>query len=122
MKMKCVLIFTALFIAGCSSNNLHEEQMTVGKVQREIRVGMSSAEVVEVMGSPNIVTTDDQRRETWVYDRTSQQVSSGGSGVWILIAHAGSSSRSSNSRTLTVIIKFDEQHKVRDFAYRASTF
>ena len=33
---------------------------------------------------------------------------------------AGATSRS--DRTLTVVIKFDEQKRVRDFAYRASQF
>ena len=108
---------------GCSQNQeLREEQMTVAKAQREIKIGMSSAEVVEIMGSPNMVTTDDKRRETWVYDRVSQQISSSSSGVWLLVVGGGSSRSSSNSRTLTVIVKFDEKSNVRDFSYRTSTF
>ena len=72
------------------------------------------------------VTTDDQRRETWVYDRMSTQVdgSSSSSGVWLLIVGTGGNKASSKSsqRTLTIIVKFDEQSKVRDFAYRSSSF
>lgn len=87
---------------------------------------MSSAEVVEALGSPNMVTTDSERRETWVYDKVSTTVSSKSSesGVWLLLfAASGSSARaSSNQRTLTIIVKFDGEGKVRDFAYRTSTF
>jgi outer membrane protein assembly factor BamE (lipoprotein component of BamABCDE complex) len=87
---------------------------------------MSSSKVVEVLGSPNMVTTDDERRETWVYDKVSTEVSSSQSqsGVWLLIAGAGQSDSrmSKNQKTLTIIIKFDDNNKVRDFAYRTSTF
>ena len=126
MKKILIALFVVaapLIVAGCASvDPVKEEQMTVAKAQREIKIGMTSAQVVEVLGSPNMVTTDDQRRETWVYDRVSTNVSSSSSGVWLLIAGTNSSSRSQNQRTLTIIVKFDEKSKVRDFAYRTSTF
>lgn len=102
------------------------ENMTVAAAQREIKIGMTSAEVVEVLGSPNMVTTDAKRRETWVYDRvsTTVQSSNSGAGVWLLVMGAGTDSHkySSTQRTLTIIVKFDENNRVRDFAYRSSAF
>ena len=118
------------------------DRLTVGKVQREIRVGMTNAEVVEVLGSPNMVTTDEKRREVWVYDKIATEhaysTSSGGISALILGGLAGgdgiggggigpSYSRgtgagSTTQRTLTIIVKFDEHNKVRDFAYRQSSF
>ncbi len=102
------------------------DRVTVGTVQKEIRVGMSGAEVAAAMGSPNIVTTDELRRETWIYDKISQQVtrsSAGGYGTLILIGGSSqSSSLNRSQRTLTVIIKFDEHGMVRDFAYHTSRF
>lgn len=115
-------------LVGCTSTNtiVKDENLTVAKAQKEIKIGMSSAEVVEVLGSPNMVTTDDQRRETWVYDRMSTQVdnSSSSKGIWLVVVGAGGnkSSARSSQRTLTIIVKFDEQGKVRDFAYRSSSF
>ena len=109
-------------------------ELTVGTVQKEIRIGMSAAEVAEVLGSPNIVTTDEQRRESWIYDKISTEVaysrSSGGiAGLLIGSSGAGGASgsksagaASSNQRTLTVIIKFDDEDRVRDFSYRTSSF
>ena len=38
------------------------DKLTVGKVQGEIKVGMAASSVAQVLGSPNIVTTDEQRR------------------------------------------------------------
>ncbi len=125
--MKKVLIAlclatTQLLTACTTGDPVREEQMTVAKAQREIKIGMTSADVIEVLGSPNMVTTDDKRRETWVYDRVSSSVSKSSAGVWLLFAGANSAKASSSQRTLTIIVKFDENDRVRDFAYRTSTF
>ena len=138
-------IATGLLLTGCQST-WHKDQvqdntinnMTVGQVQKEIRVGMSGAEVTEVLGSPNIVTTDENRREVWVYDRiaTDQVYSNSSGGVAALFLGFGSNAAgtsgagqslssgatSTSQRTLTVIIKYDEAGKVRDFAYHQSKF
>ncbi len=117
------------------------EALTVGRVQREIRVGMSGAEVAAVLGSPNIVSTDEKRREVWIYDKVATETiyseSRGGIGTLVLgglvgaglLAAGGGAgfageagARSTSQRTLTVIIKFDENQRVRDFAYHTSRF
>ena len=135
-----------VLLSGCQTAAEHRaavqddsgDRLTVGKVQKEIRIGMSSAEVIQVLGSPNIVSSDEERREVWVYDRIATDraysSSSGGVGVLVLLfggsggalgnvggsASAGASSTS--QRTLTVIIKFDKDNRVRDFAYHTSRF
>jgi len=103
-----------------------DERITVGTVQKEIRIGMSGAKVAAVMGSPNIVTTDEKRRETWIYDKIISQATvnrSGAYGTLILMGGLNETvSVSRSQRTLTVIIKFDESGMVRDFAYHTSRF
>lgn len=128
-KIVFALAFATIpFMSSCSTTNysLQEEQMTVAKAQREIKVGMPSSAVVEALGSPNMVTTDTEQRETWVYDKVSTNVQSSSSrnGVWLLLFGAGNHERqtSSNQRTLTIIVKFDKNGLVRDFAYRTSSF
>jgi outer membrane protein assembly factor BamE (lipoprotein component of BamABCDE complex) len=87
---------------------------------------MSAAQVAEVLGSPNIVSTDENRLEVWIYDKIATDVSysNNDGGVWLVIAGvSGSSGASSTSqRTLTIVIKFDQDKKVRDFAYHSSSF
>ncbi len=124
-----LLIPFLLFTTACASSNSNQAEvnnLTVAQAQKEIRIGLSSTDVVEILGSPNMITTDDQRREAWVYDKVSTSISSEGSssGVWLLVFGASSNKNSSSSsqRTLTIIIKFDKQNKVRDFAYRTSSF
>lgn len=117
-----------LFAAGCGGNKaeIKEDRLTVGKVQGEIKVGMSAAQVAELLGSPNIVTTDEKRREVWIYDKVSTDrvdtASSSFASIIILGGTSRDSSSSQRQRTLTIIIKYDEEKKVRDFAYNATQF
>lgn len=148
MKIHSILICLSLIaLQGCVTTAPgHREavrddtgdKVTVGKVQREIRVGMNGAEVIQVLGSPNIVTTDEERREVWVYDKFSTETiySTSNAGVSVLVLAgignvlAGGAPSVSNSsgassktqRTLTIIIKFDNDKKVRDFAYHSTSF
>jgi outer membrane protein assembly factor BamE (lipoprotein component of BamABCDE complex) len=130
-----LLSIMALSLFGCSAAQQAEDvnaalaggdRLSVGTVQREIRQGMSGADVVAVLGSPNMVTSDGQRRETWVYDRIStlSVASQGGvGGTLILIGGSQSSgARATQQRTLTIIIRFDEAARVREFSYRSTSF
>lgn len=102
------------------------DNLTVGKVQREIRVGMDAASVAEILGSPNIVTTDEKRREVWIYDKISSESidtkNSFGGSIIILGGSTSQRQRTKTQKTLTIIIKFDEEKMVRDFAYNYSQF
>jgi len=132
-RLLCILL-SILFISGCSTAGSHSkavksdagDRITVGKVQREIRIGMPSSQVVEALGSPNIVTTDENRLEVWVYDKIATDVaySNNEGGVWLIIGGVtGTSGAASTSqRTLTIVIKFDSDKKVRDFSYHSSSF
>jgi outer membrane protein assembly factor BamE (lipoprotein component of BamABCDE complex) len=150
-KYKIVLLILMTFaLIGCKTLGQHREaiqdnstdKVTVGKVQAEIKTGMSGAEVAAILGSPNIVTTDENRLEVWIYDKFSTETiySSSSGGVNILVlggfltgsgaagggAGAGgqnsSGASSKSQKTLTIIIKYDENKKVRDFAYHSSSF
>jgi outer membrane protein assembly factor BamE (lipoprotein component of BamABCDE complex) len=130
MKRTVIMIGLCLMmgVAGCvvPKADIPDDRLTVGKVQGEIKVGMSGARVAELLGSPNIVTTDEKRREVWIYDKIStDRVDTSASTYGTLIIIGGSSETGSSStrqRTLTVIIKFDEEKKVRDFAYNYTQF
>ena len=121
------------FASGCSTAaSKHRadirddsgDRITVGKGQREVKIGMPSSAIVEILGSPNVVTTDEKRREVWVYDKISSDriASSSASSIFLFFGDQGQSASSSSQRTLTIIIKFDESSLVRDFAYHTSRF
>jgi outer membrane protein assembly factor BamE (lipoprotein component of BamABCDE complex) len=111
---------------------------TLGLVQKELRTGLSQAEVVERLGSPNILTRDAGGREAWVYDRVSSDVELSGTSLGLggLGSAAGSSvagllgltagRRSerarSSQRTLTVVVRFSAEGAVESFSWHHSRF
>lgn len=146
MKLVRILACIALLpMAGCvtpgnlqgSSPTPAENKLTVGTVQKEIKQGMTQTQVAEILGSPNIVSSDGPKKETWIYDKVSSETiySTTSSGVHALVIGAGpalaggavgginknSGVTRSSQRTITVIIKFDSG-KVYDFSYHASSF
>lgn len=146
MRKLIGIVLLPTVLAGCMSASDHRravqddtgDRLTVGTVQKEIRVGMSGGEVAGVLGSPNIVSTDEDRREVWIYDKVATDYvhseSNGGISALILGVggsvggaggagyHSSAGAASTSQRTLTVIIKYDHDGKVRDFAYHTSKF
>lgn len=128
---KSVLVFSSVvLLGGCAGvpqgEPAPEDRLTVAKMQGEIKIGQSGADVVQILGSPNMITTDEKRREVWVYDKISTertQASTSSYGTLILVGGSSGGSRSTTrQRTLTIVIKFDEQKMVRDFSYNYTQF
>lgn len=123
-----------------SLHSAKEREMTLGIVQKDIRTGMSQADVAEALGSPNIVTKDSDGNESWIYDKIATEVSysrdSGGifgavgAGIesWRLVPVGGAGysksagAASQTQKTLTVVIKFDENSLVKSLSYHSSKF
>ena len=145
------LLLLAALTLGCTSAAQHqqnlgsaqEREMTLGIVQKEIRVGMSQADVASALGSPNIVTKDAEGKETWVYDKIATEASysqSGGGlggavgaggveGNALILGGVGggyskgAGAASTTQKTLTVVIKFDKDTGlVESFSYHTSKF
>jgi len=111
---------------------------TLGVVQQELRPGQSQAEVVERLGSPNILTRDGGGREAWVYDRIASDVEVSSAGVSLgglgsgaggtfagLLGISGSKSKEklrSSQRTLTVVVRFSAAGTVESFTWHNSRF
>lgn len=145
MKALYLLPVVLACLSGCASVADHrkalddsgEQKLTLGVAQKEIKPGMSQADVAKALGSPNMVTKDRDGVETWIYDKVSTDYaylsSTGGISSLVLgfggsVAGGvgGSSSRSSGAssrtqRTLTIIIKFTDS-VVKEFTYNATSF
>jgi len=145
---KIILSLMLTFVGGCIStaekelSASKEREMTLGLAQKEIRVGMSQAEVAEALGSPNIVSKDSEGNESWIYDKIATEVSYardsggvaaggiGGTGIgsWLLgLTGSAQYSKSTGTETqtqkaLTVVIKFDENSLVKSLSYHTSKF
>ena len=133
--------FLLLFLSHCEKEVRHSpdniNKLTLGKVQQTLKKGMSQGEIVVALGSPNMVTSDANGLETWVYDKLSTEVNSNsqkksfnllggviGSKIGVG-ATGGSSSKNSNTtssqKTLTVVLKFIG-NKLETYTYNASSF
>ena len=111
---------------------------TLGVVQKELRPGLSQADVAERLGAPNILTRDGEGREAWVYDRVSSEteassgsigIAGGGMGVgstFMGLLGINASKRSdkarSSQRTLTVVVRFSAAGTVETFTWHDSRF
>lgn len=143
--MKPLLYVLPFLLVACANVGDHraalrdsgEQKLTLGVAQREIKVGMSQADVAKALGSPNMVTKDREGVETWIYDKVSTDhaysTSSGGVSGLILGGGAGvgglgvggvqqaSGASSRTQRTLTIIIKFANA-AVKEFTYNSTSF
>lgn len=123
-----------------------DRALTLGVVQKQIKVGMAQAEVAAALGSPNIVTGDGQNHETWIYDKIASEASfsqdtgnvsgnaygNGNIGTFpengsVSGGVGGSYSRSAGAasitqRTLTVVIKFSSTNTVESVSYNSTRF
>ena len=120
MKKITLISLSSIIIFSCASNTpTNSNDLTLGTVQSKIYKGQSQSAVMDVLGSPNIVTKDTQGREEWTYDRISTERNSGSEGFWFILFGKSNASSSSSSKSLTVIIKFDENKNVLDFTYQS---
>lgn len=120
------IIFLASSCQKESHTPAYTKNLTAGVVEKEIFKGMSQDQVVLALGSPNIVTKDGSGTQTWIYDKIASEVSytSSQGGIWLILAGVqGQRGHTQHSnKTLTVIIKFDEQNKVNSVTYHSSQF
>ena len=128
----------------------HDRTLTLGLVQKEIAVGTSQTLVATALGSPNIVTRDNNNQETWIYDKIASEASfsSDNGGAQAFISGQGglgssafpmpfpgtlrgavggnynkqSGAASITQRTLTVIVKFNANNQVDNVSYHSSKF
>jgi outer membrane protein assembly factor BamE (lipoprotein component of BamABCDE complex) len=123
------IVIAALSLSACvkkEASTSNDKEFTLGLVQKNIKVGMSQADVAEAIGSPNIVTKDSGGLETWIYDKIASEASyHEGGGYWTLILVGqsyGSGGSRTSQKTLTVVIKFDKGSRVEKVTYHASRF
>lgn len=146
--------FAVLQSAKVSKNTeivppVKEQEMTLGNVQRFIKIGTSQDDVAIALGSPNIVTQDSEGKETWIYDKVSSSITERNKNESVMenatytryfwhdlltFATLGLINKDvkpqlkdvsqvvSSQKTLTVIIKFDKSNKVETCTYHMSKF
>ena len=116
-----LLVFTLVMATGCQAPlavipNRQQEisKIALGNVQSNLKKGVASSLVIENLGSPNIITSNSDGTESWVYDKISTETES---------ANGWSGNVTSKStRTMIVFIKFDSLKNVEDIKYRQTSY
>lgn len=130
-KLSVLMVAGCALLAGCHAPATSyrpqsaQENLTLGKVQMEIHKGMTQSEVLQALGSPNLVTRDKDGLETWAYDKASTEViSTRNSAFGTVLVLSGQTSQSAakvSQRTLTLILKFRDA-VLQEFSYNATSF
>ncbi len=106
---------------------MKNSNLTHGQVQLTLKKGVTTkTEVLETFGAPNITTIDAAEREVWTYQRNATVANSNSSSSYGTVILFGANSRAAgfeqSSKTITLIIKFDDTDKVVDFKSRSTNF
>lgn len=111
-------------LATIPARQIDVQKASVAGAQR-LKVGMAGSEVIELLGSPNIVTSAPEGGETWVYDKIARELEfiAVQDGSWLLSRRTQSSSvATSTERSLIVVVRFDSGKRVSNVAYRQSSY
>lgn len=134
MNREAVILSISLCCLALGCSQQRSSAITPGAAKKHIQPGVTTqAEVIEVFGTPNVITRKDAG-EMWVYDKVSSQTTSaafgigglgggggsGGFGGGGLAGGVGSTERSET--TVMLIVYFDEHDVVRDYKISQTKF
>lgn len=131
-KLKLFLLVTlSLSLLGTSACSQHyrtdqgrakESALTAGMTKKYIRPGSTTqTDVLETFGPPDLITRKGGQ-EVWTYDKISQEVRSSGGYLTILFAGYGRSRDTSTNKSVMLIIYFNADEVVRDYALSVAKF
>ena len=131
MFKKLIFSISVITLISCSNPpTQNNTKLTFGTVQQVVKKGANQTEIMRSLGAPNIVSKDKNGLETWTYDRISRESESrsrslglfGSIGAFLLGGSGSRNSSSVASKSLTVIITFDNDKSVLDFSYQSLEF
>jgi len=115
-----ILIVLVCHLSACAplatipARQIETQKVTLGNVQRSVKPGASSAEVIAALGSPNIVSSNKDGTETWVYDKISAESE--------YAAGFASAVAVTSTRTLMVVIKYARSGLIETVDYRQTSY
>ena len=126
MIKKILLIISIVYsFAGCSNTKITEQKsnLTVGMVKKEVEKGVTTqTDIIQIFGSPNMVTKNRAGNEVWSYNKMSTDSSEKSNKFWLLLASSNSAVNSTSTSTFDFIITFDNQEVVKDYSLISSRY
>jgi len=128
MKNPILAIITAILLvfggAGCASTQPKQKSnLTFANVKSNIVKGKTTqAEVVSLLGSPNIVTKNRLNEEVWTYSRQSYDAESGSYGGGVILFGGNKAFSSASTSSFDLILTYDSNDVVKDYSVVSSQF
>lgn len=123
-----LVILAAVALCACAakvreSQPSEKSSLTVGVVKSEIIKGKTTqAEILELFGSPNIITKNRSDDEVWNYNRMSFESVSGSDAGFVILWSGSQAISSSTTKSFDLIITFDENDVVKDYSVISASF
>ena len=117
----------SLIIASLSCTTMKEapqkSNLTPGVIKTRIIKGQTSqAEILSLLGSPNIIAKNKSGNEVWTYSRQSFDSKSGGFGGGLILFGGSKAFSSSSSGSFDLILTFGDKGVVKDYSMVSSQF
>jgi hypothetical protein len=109
-----------MFLSSCFSNQSNEtatsSNLTVGEVKRQIvKDKTSQSEILQLFGSPNMVTKNKDGNEVWAYNKMSYQTNASASSGTLIFLGGSQAMSSAATKSFDLIITFNNKDIVKDY-------
>lgn len=113
---RLIYIMVLLFTVSCASTP--SDKIAYTKVESSIIRGRTTQnEVIQIMGSPNLVTKNSKGEEVWTYTKKTYNPQTGAvNGGVILSGGTKPALNGSNTAAFDLILTFDQADIVRDYS------
>ena len=124
MKLFFLIFLISFGLSACvTSQAPQKSNLTPGVVKTQIKKGITSqADILSLLGAPNIVAKNKAGAEVWTYSRQSFDSESGGFGGGLLLFGGSKAFSSASSNSFDLIIIFNAKSLVKDYSVVSSQF
>lgn len=118
------LSLAPLIVSGCATSQTKpNSRLTYGNVKENIVKGTTTqAELVGILGSPNLVSKNRAGSEVWTYSRQSYDSESGAYGGGVILFGGNKAFSSSASSSFDLIVTFNQAEIVEDYSVVTSQY
>ncbi len=120
--------FSCFIISGCatfpeSKEPVQKSNLTAGVAKKEIIKGKTTqAEIMQLFGSPNIITKNRDNNEVWNYTKQSFDTKVGADGGTLILWSGSRAMSSAMTKSFDLIIEFDKDDVVKDYSMISASF
>ncbi|GEM_PF-3937374 len=127
-------LFLALSLVSCASaDKSKKNELSKVSIEKSLKKGLTKkSEVIKLLGSPEMVNSDSEGEEQWVYSKTASEWNDMGANVGLFGASFlssallgtsldfGGSKGSSSTKTKTLEVYFDKKGILKSYSLSTS--